>query len=125
MTKRDRWSRLAQLLRRAVRLRCPYCGQARIYRGWWSMHRQCPACGQSLEREPGFYLGSIYLNYGLTTLILAVVYPILLFHGVASNQVLLAGSLVFCLVFPLWFHRYARSLWLALDEWFDPHEAKP
>jgi hypothetical protein len=61
----------------------------------------------------------------LTTLILAVVYPILLFHGVASNQVLLAGSLVFCLVFPLWFHRYARSLWLALDEWFDPHEAKP
>jgi cell division protein FtsW (lipid II flippase) len=89
------------------------------------MEANCAICGRSWEREPGFYLGSIYFNYGLTALILAVVYPILLFRGVASNQVLLVGSLIFCVLFPIWFHRYARSLWLALDEWFDPQSDGP
>ena len=26
----------------------------------------------------------------------------------------------FCVLFPLWFFRYARSLWLGFDYYFDP-----
>ncbi|GIW96566.1 MAG: hypothetical protein KatS3mg110_4607 [Pirellulaceae bacterium] len=110
---------LGRILTRAVRLRCPACGHERLYSGW-AMRRSCPKCGLNWQREPGFYLGSIYINYGLTALLLAIVYPLLLFGGWASNQQLLAGALVFCLIFPIWFHRYARSLWLAFDVWLDP-----
>jgi hypothetical protein len=31
----------------------------------------------------------------------------------------------FCVFFPLWFFRYARSLWLAFDEYFDPSGGRP
>lgn len=84
------------------------------------MHEKCSHCGVAFEREPGFYLGSIYFNYGLTALIIAVVYPILLFRQVASNDTLLLVALVFCVLFPLWFFRYARALWLGFDQFVDP-----
>jgi hypothetical protein len=35
------------------------------------------------------------------------------------NNVLLGGLLAFILLFPLWFFRYARSLWMCFDELFD------
>ena len=84
------------------------------------MHDVCPHCSVKLAREPGFYLGSIYFNYGLTALIVAIVYPILLFNRVASSNVLLAGSLAFVVLLPLFFFRYARSLWLGFDQFVDP-----
>jgi uncharacterized protein (DUF983 family) len=112
--------RFRKLLIRALRLRCPLCGEGRLFRGWFAMQAQCPSCGASLEREPGFYLGSIYINYGLTALLVAVVYPVLLFRGVASNQVLLVAALAFTVVFPLLLFPWSRSLWLAFDQWYDP-----
>lgn len=33
---------------------------------------------------------------------------------------LLIGLTAFCVLFPLWFFRYARSLWLGFDQYFDP-----
>lgn len=88
------------------------------------MHQECSSCGESFQRESGFFLGSIYINYGLTSLIVAVAYPILLFNGVLSNTntMLVAASFVF--LFPVWFFRYARSLWFNLDQYFDPREVK-
>jgi uncharacterized protein (DUF983 family) len=112
--------RFRKLLIRALRLRCPLCGEGRLFRSWFAMQAQCPSCGASLEREPGFYLGSIYINYGLTALLVAVVYPALLFRGVASNQVLLVAALAFTVVFPLLLFPWSRSLWLAFDQWYDP-----
>jgi len=38
---------------------------------------------------------------------------------------LLVVTLAFALVFPLWFFRYARALWVAFDELWDPTLAPP
>jgi hypothetical protein len=84
------------------------------------MHRSCSDCGATFEREAGFFLGSIYFNYGLTALIVAIFYPVALFSGWLSNEILLGASLAFCLLFPVWFFRYARSLWLGFDQFVDP-----
>lgn len=84
------------------------------------MHETCASCGTRFEREPGFFLGSIYINYGLTSLIVAVAYPVLLFGGMVSERKLLWGSLVFMLIFPLLFFRHSRSLWLGFDQFNDP-----
>ena len=61
-------------LSRALRLRCPICGRGKLFRWWLLMHERCPNCGVKFEREPGFFLGSIYINYGLTALIVAIAY---------------------------------------------------
>jgi len=100
------------------------CGHGRLFRGLWATNKECPKCKADFQREPGFYLGSIYFNYGLTTVIVAIAYPILLFSGTLSNDALLWCSLAFVLLFPLWFFRHARSFWLAFDQYCDPREGE-
>ena len=87
------------------------------------MYERCPACGLVLEREQGYFVGAIYLNYAVTV-------------GVAVGAVLgldrvigltlvaqLAVGIALAALVPLAFFRYARSLWLSVgyltsaDEW--------
>ena len=116
--------RFRTLLWRALRLRCPLCGQGKLFRNWWIINHECSKCHADFQREPGFYLGSIYYNYGLTAIIIAIAYPLLWFSGAMSNDALLYSSLAFMLLFPLWFFRYARSLWLGFDQFCDPRDGE-
>jgi len=115
-------ARFFLLVIRAVRLRCPFCGRGKLFRGFFLMHEHCESCGKSFEREPGFFLGSIYVNYGVTALIVAITYPMLLFGFGLPETPLLLGAGIFVLLFPIWFFRYARSLWLGFDQFADPRE---
>jgi uncharacterized protein (DUF983 family) len=116
--------RFFTLLGRALRLKCPLCGQGKLFRGWLAMHRECPSCGVKFEREPGFFLGSIYINYGLTALVVAIAYPVLLFGGFVVESPLLIASLAFVVLFPLLLFPWARSLWLGFDQWHDPRDGE-
>ncbi len=111
--------KLTTTLWRAWRLRCALCGQGRLFRGWFTMNDQCEHCGASFEREPGFFLGSIYFNYGVTAIIVTASYVTLLFTETVSEGVLLPVTALFTVLFPLWYFRYARSVWLAIDQYFD------
>lgn len=112
--------RFRTLLGRALALRCPVCGQGKLFAGWMSMHKACGHCGTVFEREPGFFLGSIYINYGLTALIVAVAYPVLLFNKVVAETPLLIAAVAFTVVFPILLFPWARSLWIGFDQWRDP-----
>lgn len=115
-------ARFFLLVGRALLLRCPFCGRGKLFRGFFAMHDNCPVCGKSFQREPGFFLGSIYFNYGLTALIVAIGYPVLLFGYGVPEQPLLIGALLFTLLCPVLFFRHARSLWLGFDQFADPRE---
>ena len=84
------------------------------------MRDRCPACGRQFNRSPGYFLGSIYFNYGLTAILVVAAYFSFYFSGLMSGTPLLVLLTVFIVIFPLWFFRYARSLWMALDEMLDP-----
>lgn len=114
--------RFLTLLGRALCLRCPLCGQGKLFRGWLTMHKTCPNCGVVFEREPGFFLGSIYINYGLTALIVSIAYPVLLFNGFVAERPLLVAALAFVVLFPVLLFPWARSLWLGFDQWHDARE---
>jgi uncharacterized protein (DUF983 family) len=101
---------LATLLWRALRLRCPKCSEGEVFRGWFAMHDRCAACGRVFNRGPGYFLGSIYFNYGLTAVLVVVAYFSLYFSELMSGKPLLVMLTAFIAVFPLWFFRYARSL---------------
>ena len=110
---------LLKIYSRSWRLRCVACGQGRMFRDWFRMQPACDHCGFPFQREPGFYLGSIYINYGVTALTMTMVW----FAGIAAGyntRPWLWPSALFCVVFPLWFFRYARSLWLGFDYYWDP-----
>jgi len=112
------------LIVRAARLRCPACGRGRIFAGWFTMHDACSDCGASFERGGGFFIGSIYFNYFLTALFVTIIYFALYFSELLTDGQLVALTLCFALAFPVWFFRYARALWIAFDELWDPTEQK-
>ncbi len=117
---------LGTVLWRGLRLRCPRCGNSPLFRSYFRMNTDCPACGFHFERDPGYFLGSVYLNYGLTALTMTVAYVLLHLGLGVPNRVLLPPLLAWCIGFPLVFFRFARALWLAMDCYFDdPDRALP
>lgn len=98
---------------RALRLRCPKCGEGRLFSGWFAMAERCGSCGLDLRREQGYYVGAMYINYGVTAgVMLAVGIPL------ADRVPLVALSWplgLFAVTFPLLFFRHSRSLWLGID----------
>ena len=106
---------MVTVLARAFRLRCPRCGRALLFRGWFTMDDPCPACGLRYEREQGYFVGAIYVNYALTTAVtLGTVLGLDSLVGLSLASQLGIGIALGALV-PLVFFRYARSLWLAID----------
>jgi len=79
------------------------------------MHEQCAACGFRYEREQGYFVGAIYVNYAVTVVVAAGTVLVLDWTlGLTLTAQLAIGIALGALV-PLLFFRYARSLWLSLD----------
>ncbi len=91
-----------------------------MYRSLIRMYDRCEHCSLKYERAPGYFLGSIYINYGLTAMTMSFSY--ILFHIVLGyeNREVLPPVIAFCLLFPIIFVRFARSFWIGLDCYFDP-----
>ena len=113
-----------RVLLRAARLRCPRCGIGPLFRGAFRMHEACPHCGFSYTREPGFYLGSIYLNYGATVILTGGLYALVVLVLGLSNETALATCLAAAVLFPILFFRHARSFLLALDSSVNQDQAR-
>ena len=113
---------IGRILSRGARLRCPRCGEGLLFAGFLLMHTQCECCALTFEREQGYFVGAIYINYAATTLIAIAGFLALDYFASLSlsQQLLLWGS--FAIVFPLFFFRYSRSLWLSIDYLFNPAE---
>lgn len=103
------------LLKRGLRLRCPRCGEGKLFTGFMRMHERCPLCGLRFQRGPGYYLGSTYINYGLTAGIVTVAFLVgrLMFN--IPGRILLWPLFAICLIFPLLIFQRARALWLVMD----------
>src|SRR5512140_3945716 len=115
---------LARRIRRTVwnglRLRCPRCGKTRLFSGLFRMNEDCSTCGLHYEREAGYFVGAIYVNYAATTVVSLSGYFLLdsLMELTVLQQI--AVWCLFATIFPLWFFRYSRSLWMTLDHVLNP-----
>ncbi len=66
-----------------LRQRCPRCRMGRIFRysifrGFPKMCERCSICDLRFEREPGYFLGSMYISYFLGVLIMAPIAALLM-----------------------------------------------
>jgi hypothetical protein len=90
-----------------------------MFKGLFRMHETCAHCGLKYEREPGYFLGSIYINYGVTAFLLTAGWIALRYGFGFEGRNLLIPLGVSLVVFQTLFFRYARALWLAMDCQFD------
>lgn len=86
------------------------------------MYQRCSNCRLKFEREQGYFVGAIYINYAATVVILIPGYFVLdYFLGISLNMQLVLW-VVFAVFFPLLFFRHSRSLWMTVDHIFNPPE---
>ena len=108
-------SNLKKIIRRGFGLKCPRCGEGSLFQQKFKMFTHCQICDLKFEREQGYFVGAMYLNYGATVLLafpgyfafeLFTAIPFIVNFGVWG---------VVSAVFPIFFYRYSKSLWLNFD----------
>jgi uncharacterized protein (DUF983 family) len=111
-----------RMLGHGLRLRCPRCGTGSLYNKPFKMADNCAHCGLKFEREQGYFIGAIYINYAATIAIAVPGFFLLdAFTSITINQQL-ALWVPFAVIFPLLFFHHSRSLWLVMDHYFNPAE---
>jgi uncharacterized protein (DUF983 family) len=113
------------LLQAMLRQLCPRCRRGAIFRcslwrGWLAMHERCPVCQLKFEREPGYFLGAMYVSYALAIppfLLLVTVFW-LLAHW--RYEIALAAAFFAYLPFVPMAARISRVVWMYVDQGFDP-----
>jgi len=115
----------------AMRLRCPACGTKPLFIPWYKVRSLqdwftpldgCPRCGYAYEREPGYFLLSIWaINYGFSSILGLGLYGLLEWFFDLPVWTLMASVLLPVLFFSIFFARHSKSLFLACDLFFDPH----
>jgi hypothetical protein len=84
------------------------------------MYERCPFCSLKFEREQGYFLGAMYISYGLgvgsVAALAALVWEVLKWPLLKS---VLAGVVLFLPLAPVitWL---ARVLWIYMDQAVDP-----
>lgn len=111
------------LMGRALRLRCPYCGQAPLYASWFRMHATCGACGRTLERqEEGYRAVSLFLNLVVAEAIFVVVlvtWIVASWPDVNWARIQWISVVAVC-VSPMLTYPFSRAVFLAGDIHFRP-----
>jgi hypothetical protein len=81
------------------------------------MKEQCPRCHLHFEQSEGYWLGSVMVNTGATEglfVILFVAGMVVSWPNVPWTALLVLGVAV-VIIFPLLFHPFSRTLWLATE----------
>jgi len=80
----------------------------------------CSVCGLKFQREEGYFLGAMYISFGLALVIIALI--ALLLWAVTGWWITKAVVWAVVLFLPLapGISLFARVLWIYLDQAFDP-----
>jgi len=105
--------------------RCPRCRiggifRYSIFRGFPKMNERCPVCDLRFDREPGYFLGAMYVSYGIGVVFVAVVAAILWYvtgWWITKDTI---WAVVLFLPFAPTITLFARVLWIYLDQTIDP-----
>ena len=84
------------------------------------MYERCSACGLLFEREQGYFVGAIYVNYAFTVGITIAGFLVLDRYTDLTLTTQIVMWSVFGVLFPIAFFRYSRSLWLSVEYLFNP-----
>ncbi|MEQ8926871.1 MAG: DUF983 domain-containing protein [Fulvivirga sp.] len=109
--------------------KCPQCREGDIFESsalvlskFHKMHANCPKCSLKYEREPGFFIGAMYVNYAFSVaIIVAVGIALSVFEIYNLHTFVLTVVGLILLLLPFLF-RYSRILFLY---WFGGVNYKP
>ena len=108
-----------------LRQTCPRCRVGRIYpssvfRGFPKMNDQCAVCRLWFEREEGYFLGAMIVDYALAMVITTSIAALLWsFTRWSFEKLCVVAILIFLPAVPT-VTRLGRVLWIYFDQFIDP-----
>jgi uncharacterized protein (DUF983 family) len=114
--------------------KCPRCRQGDIFKypirrltKFNVMNKTCPHCGVSLEPEPGFYQGAMYVQYGFTMVVLIIISIILSLSGDFSEWVYIGLTIAAIIILAPINYRTSRIMYLYMfgGVKYNPHLSQP
>jgi uncharacterized protein (DUF983 family) len=100
--------------------RCPRCRQGKIYRTLFTMHEHCAVCRLKFQREQGYFLGALYVYYGLSLpIFLSLVFWVSTWRSWSEYFIVFPALLLYAPFIPFTY-RTARIIWIHFDRYFDP-----
>jgi uncharacterized protein (DUF983 family) len=125
------FDRFLWMMANAARWKCPTCGERPLFIPWYKVRSLqdwfmpldgCPRCGYPYEREPGYFLLSIFaINYGAGALLGLLIYLVLDFWLRFPIWLVLTLTIIPMPIFNFFFARHSKAFFLAFDLFFDPH----
>lgn len=111
-----------QIIARGLTNRCPNCGGRTLFKDGklFELNEACPACDLKYEKDEGFYLGAMSLNYGLTLVGALTPIALLWYYGVLGGRTAVVLALVLSVLIPVALYRPSRSWQLMLYYSFFP-----
>lgn len=113
------------LLWSIVTNRCPRCRKGKLFtsnkpydfRTTMQMPEHCPVCGQRYELQTGFYFGTGYVSYGLSVLLIGIIFiawALTIGLSYEDNSIFwcLGVSATTSLLLQPVLQRLARSIWI-------------
>ncbi|MBP6508544.1 MAG: DUF983 domain-containing protein [Opitutaceae bacterium] len=112
-----------QIIARGLRNCCPNCGGRTLFLpgSLFKVNSACPACGLKIERDEGFYLGALSLNYGVTLVCYLAPVALLAFFKVISVTLAIVLAAIGAVLVPVLLYRPSRSWFLMNYYFFLPH----
>jgi uncharacterized protein (DUF983 family) len=107
-----------RMMRRALVLRCPWCGSRRTFiHGWFGKYDRCRTCGIRWRREEGFELGAVTINTVLTFIVLTIGMTVGFIMTSPDIPVLpmVLSLLGIAVLMPIVIYPFTFTIWLALD----------
>lgn len=109
-----------QIVARGLLQRCPNCGGPCIFRGLFKTNERCENCNFLIEREDGFFVGAMAINYAVAGFPLIVLFVLVFLEKLTATQAIII-SIVWGLLVPILFYRTSKALWLTLVYLCVPH----
>jgi len=110
---------LSKSLAWCLTLRCPACGESRIFARLFHLKERCESCGAIFKREEGFFVGAIMVAVVTTEAVIVLAYLISLPIVSGHYDAVIGILLVLALLFPVAFFHHSWSIWLSFDHFIE------
>ena len=102
---------------RALLLRCPRCGDGKVFRRFVIMNQECSVCDLTFDRGDGYWLGSMMFNmaFAMGTVVIVFILSLVLTSPDPNWDLTIILVLVVALLSPLAFFPFSRTLWIAAE----------
>ena len=111
---------------------CPRCNEGTYFKtsnpydlkDFDKINTACEYCGESFQREPGFYIGAMYISYALSVaMVITAFVGFVIIFGFDIEYVLAGLIPAIIVLMPVLF-RTARIIWLNIFVNYDPESGE-